>query len=167
MFDRTKNKKGESRAAESSPAVPSPRASARGAKASPAAVIGASIHIQGDVTGEETLVIQGHVEGTVNMGEQELIIGERGRVFAEVRSRVVCVQGEVTGNITGDDLVAVTSTGNIRGNIVAPRVTMEDGAQFKGMIDMDPEAAPPVSLASSQPASDTPREPDIKHRGKA
>ncbi len=167
MFDRNKNKKGESRSAEASPAVPSARTSARGARTSPAAVIGASIRIQGDVTGEETLVIQGHVEGTVNLGEQELIIGERGRVFAEVRSRVVCVQGEVTGNITGDDLVAVTATGNIRGNIVAPRVTMEDGAQFKGMIDMDPESAPSVSLAGAQPASDTPREPDIKHHGKA
>ena len=167
MFDRTKNKKGETGLAQSSPAAPSPRASARGARTSPAAVIGASIRIRGDVTGEETLVIQGHIEGTVDLGEQELIIGERGRVFAEVRSRIVCVQGEVTGNITGDDLVAVTATGNVRGNIVAPRVTMEDGAQFKGMIDMDPEAAPPVALASAQPASDTPREPDIKHHGKA
>ncbi len=154
MFDRNKNKKTDSQHAEPAATVPRARASASGGRKGPvAAVIGAKIQINGEITGDEDLVIQGHVEGTVNLGERELIIGESGRVFAELRSRMVRVDGEVTGNITGDDIVAITSRGNVKGNIVAPRVTLEDGAQFKGTIDMDPAAVASAPMADAPMAS--------------
>ncbi|MBV1904704.1 MAG: polymer-forming cytoskeletal protein, partial [Pseudomonadales bacterium] len=62
-----------------------------------------------------------------------------GKVTADIMAKVVKIEGEVTGDIAGDEKVVISSTGRVRGNIVAPRMTLEDGAKFKGSIDMDPE----------------------------
>jgi cytoskeletal protein CcmA (bactofilin family) len=156
MFDRNKNKQVESKGSEPAPAAPRARAAAvQGSSARNGAVIGPGIVIKGEITGEEDLVIQGRVEGTIDLGERELTIGEHGRIFAEIRSARVRIEGEVTGNVTGDDIVSVSSRGNVRGNIVAPRVMLEDGAKFKGTIDMDPGAvaAGPVAVSQQKPAS--------------
>jgi cytoskeletal protein CcmA (bactofilin family) len=154
MFDRNKNRHAESKGSEQ--AAPRARpAVASGGGARSAAVIGPEIIIKGEITGDEDLVIQGRVEGTIDLGDRELTIGEAGRIFAEIRSAVVRIDGEVTGNVTGDDIVSVSSRGHVRGNIIAPRVTLEDGAKFKGTIDMDPAAAAasPVALSQAKPAS--------------
>ncbi|HUC44042.1 MAG TPA: polymer-forming cytoskeletal protein [Candidatus Sulfotelmatobacter sp.] len=106
--------------------------------------IGQSIHIKGELTGNEDLTIEGKVEGKVLLKDHNLTIGANGKITAEIQAKTVMVVGEVVGNITADDKVEVAATGSLRGDIVAPRVVLADGAKFKGSIDMDrkPSVAP-------------------------
>lgn len=117
-------------------------------------MIGSSIVIKGTVSGDEDLVIQGQVEGNIELGKHEVTVGESGRVAADINAKTVRIDGEVTGDVSGGEKVVISKSGNVRGNIVAPRVTLEDGAIFKGSIDMDPGD----SAASSKPklAADNP-----------
>lgn len=104
------------------------------------AVIGPSIRIQGDLTGEEDLVIEGRVEGKIDLKQQSVTIGESGRVQADVFGRTITVEGEVRGNLVADEQITVRRTGHVQGNLTAPRVSLEDGAKFKGSIDMEPRS---------------------------
>jgi cytoskeletal protein CcmA (bactofilin family) len=99
--------------------------------------IGQSIHIKGELTGNEDLTIEGKVEGKVFLKDHNLTVGANGKIVAEIQAKTVMVLGEVTGNITADDKVEVAATGTMRGDIQAPRVVLADGAKFKGAIDMD------------------------------
>jgi cytoskeletal protein CcmA (bactofilin family) len=117
---------------------------------SDSATIGPSIRINGDLTGNEDVVVQGSVEGTINLRENVLIIGKDGHINATVNARVINVEGKVEGDLHGDEQVIVQQSGNVRGNITAPRVTLEDGCKFKGSIDMDVEASAKSSSESSQ-----------------
>lgn len=101
-------------------------------------MIGPSITIKGEVSGDEDLLIQGRVEGTIQLNNHEVSVGESGKVSADIHAKVAKVDGEVTGDISAIEKVVISKSGNVRGNIVAPRVTLEDGAIFKGSIDMDP-----------------------------
>lgn len=109
------------------------------------ALIGSTIIIKGDVTGDENLVIDGKVEGSIELGSKEVTIGRSGRVSANVHANVIRIEGEVQGDISGNEKVIISKTGNVQGNIIAPRVTLEDGAKFKGSIDMDPAVSTPVT----------------------
>lgn len=102
------------------------------------ASIGASIHIKGDVTGDENLIIQGHVEGTITLQGHNVTISKSGKVKANIEANQIIVEGELEGDMNGDEKVVIRDTGNVRGNIIAPRVTLEDGAMFKGSIEMEP-----------------------------
>lgn len=111
--------------------------------------IGDTIKIHGDVTGAENLVVDCRIEGTVSLTGHDLTIGQNGYVSAGVSANVIRVEGAIAGNVTGTEKVIVTRTGRVLGDIVAPRVSLEDGARFKGAIDMDPGPAP----AESEPTS--------------
>lgn len=122
------------------------------------AMIGPTINIKGEVTGEENLIIEGKVEGSVMLKGKDLTVGQSGKVKADVTASVVKIDGEVRGDITGAEKVIVSKTGRVHGNIVAPRVTLEDGAKFKGAIDMDPsdqrsEAKPAPNLKPATPSA--------------
>ena len=110
--------------------------------------IGQSIHIKGELTGNEDLTIEGKVEGKVFLKDHNLTIGANGKITAEIQAKTVMIVGEVAGNITADDKVEVAATGTVRGDIQAPRVVLADGAKFKGSIDMDRK---PASVSSSKP----------------
>jgi len=112
--------------------------------------IGQSIHIKGELTGNEDLTIEGKVEGKVFLKDHNLTIGANGKITAEIQAKTVMVLGEVTGNITADDKVEVATSGSMRGDIVAPRVVLADGAKFRGAIDMDRK--PASSASASKPA---------------
>ncbi len=101
-------------------------------------MIGTSIAIKGEITGEEDLLVQGKVEGSIRLNGNELSIGDSGQVSADINAASVRIEGTVTGDVTGTEKVVIAASGQVQGNIVAPRVTLEDGAQFKGSIDMDP-----------------------------
>ena len=101
------------------------------------AMIGSSIHIKGDVSGAESLVIQGHVEGTINLKHNNLIIGQDGKVNAIIYAHTITIEGSLQGDVFGEERVIVKKTGNVRGNISAPQVSLEEGAKFKGSMDMD------------------------------
>ncbi len=116
-------------------------------------MIGPTIRIKGEVSGEENLLIEGKVDGSVSLRGKDLTVGSSGSVNANVSATVVKIDGEVKGDITGEEKVIISNTGKVQGNIVAPRVTLEDGAKFKGSIDMDPNErvveAKPSSLKSA------------------
>lgn len=113
------------------------------------AMIGSSITIKGTVSGDEDLLIQGKVEGAITLKDHEVSVGQSGQITADITAKIIRIDGEVTGDISGSEKVILSKSGNVRGNIVAPRVTLEDGAIFKGSIDMDPgdTATNSVSLA--------------------
>lgn len=115
-------------------------------------MIGPSIKIKGEVTGDEDLVIRGSVEGTIDLSAHEVTVGESGKVKADIKGRTVIINGEVTGDVTGGEKVIIAKTGHVRGNIIAPRMTLEDGAVFKGSIDMDPGDKAAAKPASAAPA---------------
>lgn len=105
------------------------------------AAIGSSIRIKGDVTGDENLIIQGEVEGTIKVQGHNVTISKTGKVKADIEANQIIVEGKLEGDMNGDEKVIIRETGNVYGNIVAPRVTLEDGALFKGSIEMEPRNA--------------------------
>lgn len=104
------------------------------------AVIGRSIRIDGDLQGEEDLRIEGDVNGTVRLQNHTLTIGSEGNIRADVYSKAVVIDGKMEGDIFSSERVAIRQNATVLGNITAPRVSLEDGAKFKGSIEMDPEA---------------------------
>lgn len=101
------------------------------------ALIGASIIIKGDLSGEEDLIIQGRVAGKVSLLEHSVTVGKEGRVKADIFARVISVEGQVEGNLHGEEKIILRENGNVRGNLQAPQVMLEEGCRFKGSIDME------------------------------
>ncbi|WP_290649793.1 polymer-forming cytoskeletal protein [Aquisalimonas sp.] len=126
-----------------------------------AAVIGPSIHIDGTLTGEEDLLIEGRVTGTVQLQDHSLTIGAKGHVEADLYAHTVMVDGEVEGNLYGADRVSIRGSAKVRGNITAPRVSLDDGAWFRGAIEMDPEAVN-AALGTKQRSQLPPESPTVQ-----
>src|SRR3954469_6972148 len=120
-------------------APPPPAAAEPPRRTSERATIGPSIFIKGDLAGEEDLVIEGRVEGKVDLKQHNVTIGKSGRVRADVFGKMVIVEGEVDGNVFAQEQAVLRQSGAVRGNITSPRVTLEDGSRFKGSIDMEPK----------------------------
>jgi cytoskeletal protein CcmA (bactofilin family) len=111
------------------------------------AVIGPSIHIDGDVRGEEDLLIEGEVNGTVQLNKNSLTVGAQGKVRADVYAHSIYVDGTVEGDLYGSERVHIRKSAQVRGNVTSPRVSLEDGAKFKGSIEMDPQAVQSATAA--------------------
>ena len=125
--------------APSAPAVTETAASApRPVAASTAdqATIGKSLVIKGEVTGSESLYIDGRVEGSINLAGNRVTVGRNGVVAANINAREIVVLGKVRGNLTASDRVDIRSDGSLTGDVVAARISIEDGAFFKGGIDI-------------------------------
>jgi cytoskeletal protein CcmA (bactofilin family) len=105
-----------------------------------AAVIGRSIQINGDLRGDEDLRIEGDVSGTVELKNSTLTIGKAGKVKAGVFAKSITVDGETKGNLYATECVSVHANARVQGNIISPRVSIVEGAHFKGSIEMDPAA---------------------------
>ena len=105
-----------------------------------AAVIGRSIQINGDLRGDEDLRIEGDVSGTVELRNSALTIGKEGKVKADVYAKSIAVDGETKGDLFATERVSVHVNAKVQGNIISPRVAIEEGAHFKGSIEMDPKA---------------------------
>ena len=121
------------------------------------AIIGPSITIKGDVTGEEDLLIQGRVEGKVDLAQHNVTVGANGRIKANIFGRSVTVEGEVEGDLHAEEQIAIRKSARVHGNVSAPRVTIEDGAMFKGSIEMERKPAPrpavgPAGATAASPA---------------
>lgn len=100
------------------------------------ATIGRSIRIRGEVSGDEDLLIQGHVDGTVSLKQHALTVGSEGEVKADVTARLITVEGRVEGDLTADEQLILRGSAQVDGDLTAPRVVLEDGASFRGGIDM-------------------------------
>lgn len=113
-----------------------PGSTARDARA----IIGKSITIQGEVTGDEDLTIQGHVDGSVSLDEHAVTVGPDGKVDADIVARVITVEGHVDGDLDADDQIVLRGSARVEGDISAPRVVLEDGSYFRGAVDMEGES---------------------------
>ncbi len=103
------------------------------------ASIGSTISIKGDLTGDEDLVIDGRIEGKIDLKQHKITIGKKGVVRAEMRAKIISIEGDVQGTLYGEEQIILCSSSSVRGDIIAPRVTLEDGSKFKGSIDMEPK----------------------------
>jgi cytoskeletal protein CcmA (bactofilin family) len=127
------------------------------------ATIGRSISIRGDVTGDEDLFIQGRVEGSVDLQQNTVTVGPEGEVKASIVGRVVTVEGRVEGNIRAAEQVVLRSTAAVEGDITSPRLVLEDGARFRGGVDMGAGGDEgPQGRGATLPQSRRRSEPDAK-----
>ena len=160
MFERVKRgddtiDQQESERAENDKPFGSLRSKVTG-RSSDVAVIGSSIHINGDLRGDEDLRIEGNVSGTVELRNSVLTIGKEGKVKAGVFAKAIAVDGETKGDLYATDKVSVHVNARVQGNIIAPRVSIEEGAHFKGSIEMDPAAVEKALKALGGNAADVP-----------
>ena len=120
------------------PAEPTPAAAPRNAVLDTAeqATIGKSLVIKGEVTGAESLYIDGRVEGSISLAGNRVTVGRNGVVAANINAGEIVVLGEVRGNLVASDHVDIRSEGSLTGDVVAQRISIEDGAFFKGGIDI-------------------------------
>jgi cytoskeletal protein CcmA (bactofilin family) len=111
--------------------------------------VGASIRIEGKVTGDEDLQIDGKVDGSVVLNGQRLTVGGSGKLNSEIWARDVVVYGELIGNVHASDRVEIKKDGSLTGDITTARISVEDGAYFKGRIEIE-------STKHSKPETEVP-----------
>jgi len=119
-----------------------------------AATIGKAVKIIGQIFTKEDLYVDGDVEGTIESQDNKVTIGPNGRVQASIRAREVTILGQVQGNVETTDKVDLRKDAKLVGDIITARISIEDGALFKGSIDIrkaEPKPATPGSTASSAP----------------
>jgi len=124
--------------------------------------IGKSISIKGDLTGNEDMVIEGKVDGKVDLPNNQLTIGANGTINAEINAKAVVVVGRVTGNIHGTERVEIQGSGIVEGDVSAPRLVVAEGAVLNGAIKMTQKAG--AAEAPRAPAS-PPTSPEVRKAG--
>jgi cytoskeletal protein CcmA (bactofilin family) len=114
--------------------------------------IGKSVIIKGELSGSEDLFIDGIVDGTVELEGNNLIIGPNGKVHANVNAKGVVVQGKLEGNIRASDRAQLRSSAIVNGDIATQHIAIEDGAYFKGKVEIQRETKPAAPAgARSEP----------------
>ena len=113
------------------------------------ACLGASLEIKGKIIGEEDLQIDGRVDGPVSLEGRRLTVGRTGKLNSEISAGDVIVHGSVTGNLRARDRVEIRKDGSVIGDIAAARISIEDGAYFKGRIEIDRPKPQAVAEADS------------------
>jgi cytoskeletal protein CcmA (bactofilin family) len=112
-------------------------------------VLGQEVFVKGDLSGREDLLIEGQCEGTLNFHDHCLTVGPEGQVKCEIHARQVVIHGTVNGRIAAKDRVEIRKTGRVVGDIVSAGVAIEDGAYFKGSIEIVREGKPEASRTAS------------------
>jgi cytoskeletal protein CcmA (bactofilin family) len=116
------------------------------------ATIGKGLFIKGEITGSESLFIDGKVEGSINLPGNRVTIGRNGQVAASVTAREIVILGKVRGNVSATDRVDIRAEGALTGDVAAARISIEDGAFFKGGIDIrKPDTKPGTTAAPEAP----------------
>ena len=124
------------------------------------ATIGKGLLVKGEITGSESLYIDGKVEGSINLPGNRVTVGRNGQVAASITAREIVVLGKIRGNVSATDRVDIRAEGSLSGDVSAARISIEDGAFFKGGIDIrkpEPKGAPaaapaPVVAEAPKPA---------------
>jgi len=114
------------------------------------ATIGRTLVIKGEITGSESLYVDGHIEGKIVMPASRVTIGRNGKVDASIQAREVVVMGKVTGNVDCADRVDIRSEGSVTGDISTCRISVEDGAALKGGIQVKSEGKPNQKLEQAK-----------------
>ena len=99
--------------------------------------LGPSLHIKGEITGSEDLLLEGSIEGLVQLDERKLTVGASAKVTADIIAREVVVYGTVKGNLRAKDRIEIKKDGSVNGDLTTARIMIEDGAYFKGSIEID------------------------------
>jgi cytoskeletal protein CcmA (bactofilin family) len=99
--------------------------------------VGASLHIKGEISGNEDLQVDGSIEGSIQLEERKLTVGASGKVTADVVAREVVVYGSVKGNVRASDRIEIKKDASVVGELTTARIIIEDGAHFKGSIEID------------------------------
>lgn len=121
--------------------------------------IGKSITIRGDLSGDEDLVLDGRIEGRVELSDHHLTIGPNGQIQAELSAKEITIDGRVVGNVTATERVEIGETGRLDGDVEAPRILVQEGAQLNGTVTMKTRSAsapakrPPELEAAAPPPS--------------
>jgi cytoskeletal protein CcmA (bactofilin family) len=102
------------------------------------ATIGRTVVIKGEVSGNESLYIDGRVEGSVTFKDHRVTVGRNGVVQANISAREVVIMGKVTGNVECSDRVDIRSEGTLNGDVVSARISVEDGAMLRGSVQLNP-----------------------------
>jgi cytoskeletal protein CcmA (bactofilin family) len=134
--------------------VDSPRHDTR--NSSEVAHIGKAVLIKGELSGSEDLYLDGEVEGTIELHHNSLTVGPNARIRAHVHAREVVIHGKVDGNISGTERVELRRSAVLVGDITTQRISVEDGAYFKGNIDVQREAKSEAKPAPSYAAAAMP-----------
>jgi cytoskeletal protein CcmA (bactofilin family) len=142
------------------PAPPPPASEAPG-RAVPAtgeqATIGKGLLVKGEITGSESLFVDGKVEGSINLPGNRVTVGRNGQVAASIAAREIVVLGKVRGNVSASDRVDIRAEGALTGDVAAARISIEDGAFFKGGIDIrKPEGKPVPQVSAPAPEAARP-----------
>ena len=112
-----------------------------GAKADRAtARLGPSLHVKGKISGNEDLYIDGKVEGLVHLDERKLTVGATAELTADVIANEVIVYGSVKGNVLGKGKIEIKKGGSVNGDLTTAQIIVEDGAHFKGSIEIEKSA---------------------------
>ena len=99
--------------------------------------LGPSLHIKGEISGNEDLLLEGSVEGLVQLDERKLTVGATAKLTADIIAREVVVYGTVKGNLRAKDRIEIKKDGSVNGDLTTARIMIEDGAYFKGSIEID------------------------------
>ena len=125
--------------------------------------LGSSLHVKGEITGNEDLQVDGSVEGLIQLDERKLIIGATSKVTADVIAREVVVYGNVKGNLRAKDRIEIKKDGSVVGDLTTSRIMIEDGAYFKGSIEIDKSAEKDSSRSAfAKPAAAQAAAPAVK-----
>lgn len=114
------------------------------------ATIGRTVVIKGEVTGSESLYVDGRIEGTLSFKDHRVTIGRNGSVQANISAREVVIMGKVTGNVECSDRVDIRSEGSLTGDVVSSRISVEDGAMLRGSVQLTPGAEKKDSSAKNE-----------------
>lgn len=150
MFDKRRDSSSSQSQGAASERPPEPAVA--GPKSS---VFGATLSVEGNLTGDEDIEIEGRFGGEIKLLKNRVVIGGTGEVTANVKANTVTINGNAKGDIEASDRVEITATGSMSGDIRSPRVVLHDGAKFRGRIDMEPDGIE----GSQAPSVRTPRPP--------
>ena len=127
-------------------------------------VIGPTLVFKGELSADEDLIIEGRIEGTIAHHKMNLTVGKQGRVKADIDATSVIIEGQLVGDIRSDGIVTLAKGADVEGNIFCARIVMEDGARFKGKIDMGepPKVTVPKEPVQAEPVrTEKPRKVEI------
>lgn len=145
------------------PPARTPTPAAQPTATSEQATIGKSLVVKGEVTGSESLYIDGKVEGAINLPGNRVTVGRNGQVAANITAREIVVLGKVRGNVAASDRVDIRSEGSLTGDVTAQRISIEDGAFFKGGIDIRKPGNSEAKGANSVASTESVKTPAAAH----
>lgn len=119
--------------------------------------VGPQISIKGEIVGDEDLVVEGRIEGAIDLKNHALHLGPMCNVNAEIHAGSVTIEGQVDGSIFCSERLEIRASGRATGNISSPRLALEDGGRFKGSIDMGTDADSQLAMPIQAPGLSQPK----------